>query len=78
MTEVGFQSKTHVSRLLDRAERGESIVINRHGKPVARLSPVQGSSRDERRQTIAQLKELRSGQTLDGISLRELIDEGRR
>ncbi len=79
MTEVGaFEAKTQLSRLLDQVERGETIVITRRGKPVARLSPVQGSSRDERRDALAQLKELRSGQTLGGVSLRELIDEGRR
>jgi prevent-host-death family protein len=79
MTEVGaFEAKTHLSRLLDQVERGETIVITRRGKPVARLSPVQDPSRDERRDAIAQLKELRSGQTLGGLSLRELIDEGRR
>ena len=79
MAEVGaFEAKTHLSRLLDQVERGETIVITRHGRPVARLGPVQGSSRDERRRAIAQLKELRTRQTLGGLSLRELIDEGRR
>jgi prevent-host-death family protein len=79
VTEVGaFEAKTHLARLLDQVERGETIVITRHGKPVARLSPVQGSCRDERLHAIAQLKELRSGQTLGGLSLRELIAEGRR
>ena len=79
MTEVGaFEAKTHLSRLLDQVERGETIVITRHGRPVARLTPVGGLSRDDRRDAIAQLKELRKGQTLGGLSLRELIDEGRR
>jgi hypothetical protein len=45
---------------------------------VARLTPVEGSSRDDRRQAIAELKELRKGQTLAGLSLRELIEQGRR
>jgi prevent-host-death family protein len=79
MAEVGaFEAKTHLSRLLDQVERGETIVITRHGRPVARLTPVGGSSRDDRQRAIAQLKELRKGQTLGGLSLRELIDEGRR
>jgi prevent-host-death family protein len=79
MAEVGaFAAKTHLSRLLDQVERGETIIITRHGRPVARLTPVAGSSRDDRRQAIVQLKELRKGQTLGGLSLRELIDEGRR
>ena len=38
MTTVGaFEAKTKLSELLDRVERGEEIVITRHGKPVARL-----------------------------------------
>ena len=79
MTEVGaFEARTRLARLLDQVERGETIVITRHGKPVARLSPVQGSCWDERLHAIEQLKELRGGQTLGGLSPRELIDEGRR
>ena len=34
------EAKTHLSRLLERVERGEEIVIARAGKPVARLVPV--------------------------------------
>jgi prevent-host-death family protein len=79
MAEIGaFEAKTHLSHLLDQVQRGETITITRHGKPVARLVPVGGSSRADRRRAIAQLKELRKGQTLGGLSLRELIDEGRR
>jgi prevent-host-death family protein len=32
-------AKTHLSRLLERAARGEEIVIARAGKPIARLVP---------------------------------------
>jgi len=37
------EAKTHLSRLLERVERGEEIVIARSGKPVARLVPVEPS-----------------------------------
>ena len=33
------EAKTHLSRLLERVERGEEIVIGKAGKPVARLVP---------------------------------------
>ncbi len=33
------QAKTHFSRLVERAEAGEEVVIQRAGKPVARLVP---------------------------------------
>jgi prevent-host-death family protein len=79
MAEIGaFEAKTHLSRLLDRVERGETVTITRHGKPVARLIPVAGSSREERRRVIAELKQLRARQRLGGLTARELIDEGRR
>jgi prevent-host-death family protein len=34
------EAKTHLSRLLERVERGEEIVIARAGKPVAKLVPI--------------------------------------
>jgi prevent-host-death family protein len=34
-----YEAKTHLSRLLERVEAGEEIVIGRAGRPVARLVP---------------------------------------
>jgi prevent-host-death family protein len=36
-----YAAKTHLSRLIDRANAGEEVVITRHGRPVARLVPAQ-------------------------------------
>lgn len=38
-------AKTHLSRLVERVEAGEEIVISRAGRPVAKLVPVRGGSR---------------------------------
>ena len=35
-----YNAKTHLSRLLDRAAKGEEIVITRHGRPIGKLVPV--------------------------------------
>jgi prevent-host-death family protein len=35
-----YEAKTHLSRLLERVEAGEEIVIARNGRPVARLVPA--------------------------------------
>ena len=35
------EAKTHLSRLAERAARGEEIVIARNGRPRARLVPIQ-------------------------------------
>jgi len=41
MTRVGMHdAKTHLSKLVARAEAGEDVVIQRNGKPVVRLVPV--------------------------------------
>lgn len=34
------QAKTQLSRLLERVERGEEIVIARNGRPVAKIVPL--------------------------------------
>ena len=33
------EAKTHLPQLLDEIERGESIIITRHGRRIARLIP---------------------------------------
>ncbi|MGH7911789.1 MAG: type II toxin-antitoxin system Phd/YefM family antitoxin [Candidatus Dormibacteraceae bacterium] len=41
MPEIGMHdAKTTLSRLVDRAEHGEEIVITSNGTPVARLTPI--------------------------------------
>lgn len=41
MARVGMhEAKTHLSRLVERAEAGEDVIIQRNGKPAVRLVPV--------------------------------------
>ncbi|NLT69206.1 MAG: type II toxin-antitoxin system prevent-host-death family antitoxin [Verrucomicrobiaceae bacterium] len=37
------EAKTHLSRLIERAEQGEEIVIAKAGTPKVRLTPVADS-----------------------------------
>ncbi|HTV64902.1 MAG TPA: type II toxin-antitoxin system prevent-host-death family antitoxin [Candidatus Binataceae bacterium] len=54
MIEVGaFEAKNTLGALLDRVERGEEVVITRHGKPVARLVPNEGRQSMEQAQVAA-------------------------
>ncbi|WMJ09164.1 type II toxin-antitoxin system Phd/YefM family antitoxin [Nitrosomonas sp. sh817] len=79
MITVGaFEAKTHLSSLLERVAQGEEIIITRHGKPLARLVPVNVADRSRIDSAIAKLKVLRKNCTLDGISWQTLRDEGRR
>lgn len=35
------EAKTHLSRLLERVEAGDEVIIDRRGRPVARLTAVE-------------------------------------
>jgi prevent-host-death family protein len=78
MEAVGaYEAKTHLPRLLDDVAAGKSVVITKHGVPVARLVPTRQQAA-EPREVIAALRNARRGVRLDGLSVRDLIDEGRR
>ncbi len=79
MAKVGaYEAKTHLSSLLDRVAEGESITITKHGHAVAVMKPVAEQSRRPLTEVVADLREFRRGWRLDGISLRDMIEEGRR
>lgn len=79
MQEIGaYEAKTHLPRLLDQVERGERITITRHGKRVACLVPVEEVDRDKVDAAIAKIQQICQNNTLEGLSIRELIEEGRR
>jgi prevent-host-death family protein len=51
-----YEAKTHLPRLLDRVEHGETIVITRHGKPVARLVPASpATAQPDVRRAVAEM-----------------------
>ncbi len=79
MDRIGaFEAKTHLSKLLERVARGERIMIEKHGVPMAILEPPQSARKKPARQVIAELKQFRAGHSLGGMSVREMIEEGRR
>lgn len=79
MKSVGsYEAKTHLPALLERVAKGEEIVITKHGVPIARLVPVEQERRRSVRAVIEELKEFRNGHTLGSLSVRDMINEGRR
>jgi prevent-host-death family protein len=78
MATIGaYEAKTNLSKILDRVAAGEKITIARHGVPVAVLQPAVPAKQTPVRAVIEQLRGFRQGQRLDGLSLRDLIAEGR-
>lgn len=74
-----YDAKTHLSRLLDDVANGATIVITKHGKPIAKLVPYEDAQRQDRREAIAAMRTLaESVPAWDRVSYRELIEDGRR
>ena len=80
MTTVSaYEAKTHLPRLIRAAERGETVIITRHGKPVAQLGPVRDQRREDVAAVIERMKRARASRPK--VSVEEILsarDEGRK
>ena len=73
-----FEAKTHLAELLNRVQRGESVTITLHGKPVAQLIPPPPTQDRNRADVIRDMLAFGKGRKLKGIKVRDMIEEGRR
>ena len=72
-------AKARFAELLDDVESGETIVITRHGKPIAHILPVDDRQRLQAKQALQDIKAMR--QQAGRVSTEEILtwrDEGRR
>ena len=73
------EAKTHLPQLLDDVERGETLIITRHGRRIARIVPDVDRRQEEIDKALAGIRELR--RRTGKITLKELLsarDEGRK
>ncbi len=76
MREVGaYEAKTHLPSLLRAVEAGETIVVTRHGIPIARIVPADAETEVDLRDTIARLKAARRQRPR--VPLQEIIQARR-
>ncbi len=79
MKTVGaYEAKTHLAELLDQVGAGESITITRHGVPVARLCPAPDQPDSTIEETIGEIHRFRQTHSLRGLTVKDMIEEGRR
>jgi prevent-host-death family protein len=64
-------AKARLLSLLDEVEQGESLIITRHGKPIARLVPEADRRQAEIDRVIAEIEEFRT--TMPRIPLDEIL-----
>jgi prevent-host-death family protein len=79
MKTVGlYEAKSHFSELVRDVENGETVTITRHGTVIARLVPA-GKSVDDAVAAMEEIHRFRRERrpTLGGITIRELVEEGR-
>jgi prevent-host-death family protein len=79
------EAKTKFLSILDQVERGATVIVTRHGKPIARIVPDESIStaseiarRERVREAILDIEHLRK--RVGKMSLAEIIDaknEGR-
>ena len=79
MSEIcAFGAKTHLPRLLKRVQAGERFVITRHNRPVVESIPFRTHDAGKIRPAINELKAFQKAHDLGGLSVRQMIEEGRR
>ncbi|HEX3660236.1 MAG TPA: type II toxin-antitoxin system prevent-host-death family antitoxin [Acidobacteriaceae bacterium] len=73
------EAKTRFLQLLDEVEKGDSFLITRHGKPVARITPEADRRQAEIEQALADLRALPSRRhRLTVVEILSARDEGRK
>ena len=65
------EAKTHLPQLLDEVEHGETIIITRHGRAIARIVPEAARRQEEIDKAIEGIKVLR--QRTGRVTLEELL-----
>ncbi len=79
MSEIGaFEARKNLSRLLKRVQAGERFVITKHNRPVAELIPLRPRDAGRIRAAIDSLKAFQETRSLAGLSVRQMIEEGRK
>jgi prevent-host-death family protein len=67
------EAKAKFLSLLDDVEKGETLVITRHGKPIARIVPDEDEARRQRIEAFAKLREIGKSIKARGGTLEEFI-----
>ena len=76
-----LETKNNLSKLLQNMAQGEDVTITKHGKPIARLSPIEEKDEGREKRVLAVIERIRQngvGRSLGGLKIKDLIEEGRR
>jgi prevent-host-death family protein len=75
-----YEAKTHFGELLTEVQNGETIVVIRHGVPVAHIVAARQDV-ESAAAAIAEYRRFRREDNItlgEGVTIRDLIEDGRR
>lgn len=64
-------AKAHLPQILDEVERGETIIITRHGRPIARIVPETDNRAAEIRKAMERINTFR--ETMPRLSVDDIL-----
>lgn len=76
------EAKSHFSEMIDRASKGEEIIITKRGRPVVKVIPFEKKTQSQINAFLDQMQEFRDNQKSkepvlkEGESWRDLAHEG--
>ena len=78
MSHIGiYDAKIQLSRLIQEVAAGREVVITKRGKPVARLVPPAVPRKSSSVRAAKRIRALCERLDIRGVTVRELIEEGR-
>ena len=79
MRSIGtYELKAHLSEVLDAVEHGQTVIVTRHGKPIARILPSDTAEREHVSEAVQALLSFPRTRLPRGVTIRGLIEQGRR
>jgi prevent-host-death family protein len=73
-----IEAQQGLTPVLKRVAEGKEVVITENGRDVAKVSPLRHIDWDRRRSALSRLSTFGKGRNLAGVTLKDLINEGRR
>ena len=67
------EAKTHLSRVIDRVSKGETIIIAKSGKPLAKIVPLDTPSADEKKRLNFLAGELEVPDDFDTMGVDDIV-----
>ena len=73
------EARPHLDELPGRVARGETIIVTKNGAPVAKLTPVSTvAATEDARRAVEEIRAARPKMHLNGLKVKDLIEQGRR